>query len=340
MMLSLIDVVVVGLTLDAGGNNAKFVKYLLGQNNNLECGWLHKCWFRNVFLNMESKIFVWFCSTHNLKSMRNQLKASSGSEKATRHFHDVENTYFGWSGVVNQWNDELIRMKRNNLRLTDLSIDAVNPDKWNKMRVTFAKAVFSKKTLSHGISHHSTLLNCEQEIAKLKVDKTGERNGKCTYTKRVNALVIKSNEKPNTTLFVKSNISCLQFRTYVGALFNDIYMQKKVQFNRSNIENIEIRIKYILSYFFNWYKCRENREKCKDSYEGKLWNSSVLSPITYYNIRLGVIGFLEYSKYLLFKYHHVEFIPCLHSNTSSLEAHFSLMRWYGADTASNYEKYI
>ena len=71
--------------------------------------------------------------------------------------------------------------------------------------------------------------------------------------------------------------------------------------------------------------------------KANLSNSSLLSPITYYNLQLETIVFLEYSNYLLFNYPQVEFIPCLHSNTSSLEAHSSLMCWYGADTASNYE---
>ena len=40
---------------------------------------------------------------------------------------------------------------------------------------------------------------------------------------------------------------------------------------------------------------------------------------------------------MLEKYTDLEYIPSLHSNTSSLEAHFSLMLCYGADTPSIYE---
>ena len=137
---------------------------------------------------------------------------------------------------------------------------------------------------------------------------------------------------------MKSDISCLQFRTYVGALYNELFLNKKVKITRDNIGKIENRIKYLLSYFIDWYRCREKREKSKDSYGGKLWSSSVLSPITYYNMRLGVIGFLEYSKYVLCNYPDVSAILILHSNQSSLEAHFSLMRYHGAYTPSNYER--
>ena len=71
-------------------------------------------------------------------------------------------------------------MERNNFRLTDLAIEAIQLDKWNKMRVTLSKDVFSKKTLSKVIAHHSTLLDCDQEIAKIESGKSEERNGKCT----------------------------------------------------------------------------------------------------------------------------------------------------------------
>ena len=58
MMLSTIDVVVVGITLDSGGNNARFVKYFLGQSNNVESGWLKRVWFPNVFSEVRKNIYV------------------------------------------------------------------------------------------------------------------------------------------------------------------------------------------------------------------------------------------------------------------------------------------
>ena len=117
-----------------------------------------------------------------------------------------------------------------------------------------------------------------------------------------------------------------------------LFLNRKINITRDNIGKIENRIKYLLSYFIDWYMCRDKREKSKDSYGGKLWSSSVLSPITYYNMRLGVIGFLEYCKYVLHNFPTVIDILILHSNQSSIEAHFSLMRFHGADTPANYER--
>ena len=57
-------------------------------------------------------------------------------------------------------------------------------------------------------------------------------------------------------------------------------------------------------------------------------------------MNLGAIGYIEYSRYILAKYLEIEYIPSLHSNTSSLEAHFSLMYWHKADTPEKYEKTV
>ena len=134
----------------------------------------------------------------------------------------------------------------------------------------------------------------------------------CMYTKRANTLVLKSHEISSTSYSVKSDISCLQFCTYVGALYNQLFLNRKINITHDNIGKIENRIKYLLSYFIDWYMCRDKREKSKDSYGGKLWSSSVLSPITYYNMRLGVIGFLEYCKYVLHNFPTVIDILILH----------------------------
>ena len=54
-------------------------------------------------------------------------------------------------------------------------------------------------------------------------------------------------------------------------------------------------------------------------------------------MHLGCIGFLGYIKYMLHNYPELHYVPVLHANTSSLESHFSLMRWYRADTPVKYE---
>ena len=61
-----------------------------------------------------------------------------------------------------------------------------------------------------------------------------------------------------------------------------------------------------------------------------------MSEITFYNMCLGISGFIEYSKFILENYNFVKHVNVFHTNTSSLEAHFSLMRFYKADTPQGY----
>ena len=107
MCLSMIDITVCGLSLDAGGNNARLVRYLLRGENHVINGWLPVVLFLNFFSPIKCPIFIWYCTTHMLKSCRNQLMASQPKEKCGRDFHNIKNIYFGWQSVINQWNAEV-----------------------------------------------------------------------------------------------------------------------------------------------------------------------------------------------------------------------------------------
>ena len=134
-------------------------------------------------------------------------------------------------------------MELNDFRLTDLTIDAVCPDKWNKMRVHHAKAVFSNKTCSQAVSACSEELRCESEIEKVELTDTDIASGGCIETKRANFLMEKCLESDDISMFLKSDISCLQFWVYIGGLYNNLFMQKDTNINRKDISLIEQRIR-------------------------------------------------------------------------------------------------
>ena len=92
-----------------------------------------------------------------------------------------------------------------------------------------------------------------------------------------------------------------------------------------------------MSYFAEWYACRKTRKDHIDINVINIWDKGVMSNITYYIMHLGCIGFLGYCKYMLKTNHNLVYVPVLHANTSSLESHFSLMRWHHADTPAKYE---
>ena len=95
--------------------------------------------------------FVFF--TRNVKNVRNQLLASSGTTGAPWVFHDIKYVPFGWTVIKDQWKREVERINQQQAPESDLSESAIFPDSWNKMRVTHAKAVFSEKTLTEEMTH-------------------------------------------------------------------------------------------------------------------------------------------------------------------------------------------
>ena len=66
-------------------------------------------------------------------------------------------------------------------------------------------------------------------------------------------------------------------------------------------------------------------------------SNTFMSNITYTNLRHGIAGFFKYARIVLALPNPPSYVPFLHSNTSSLEAHFSLMRSCNADTPSTYQ---
>ena len=111
--------------------------------------WLDEehCYTRNIF-DPKRRIYFWFCMTHGLKAMRNQLLASQ--QNGSKSFVDSYGTNFGWAYVVklNHYldNENTPELKRN-VRLND---KAANPTNYRKMSVSLAKIIFEHKTLSYG----------------------------------------------------------------------------------------------------------------------------------------------------------------------------------------------
>ena len=144
MCLSLVHINITSIVFDAGGNNRRLHQLLMHGKTQVENGRLERISFPKMFLGAGHPIFVWYCSTRNLKSCRNQLLTSSGKDNAARQFHDRYNVFFGWQNIVEQWKREHNRTNRGELPLTKLSLSSVYPDTWKKMRATHANAIFTQ----------------------------------------------------------------------------------------------------------------------------------------------------------------------------------------------------
>ena len=77
MRCKTVGVRVLGMVCDAGGNNARLYKLLAGHSSLPEGGWLELEYVqvKNPW-DIERCICVFYCSTHDLKAMRNALLMS------------------------------------------------------------------------------------------------------------------------------------------------------------------------------------------------------------------------------------------------------------------------
>ena len=135
---------VYGLVLDAGGNNAKFISILRDSKKVPDCSWLSEdlCYIHNPY-DTSRRVYFYFCMTHGLKAMRNQLLASS--QDGSKAFQDKDDVPFGWALMV----ETLERLKNSavprNVRITE---KIVRPNNFSKMNVSDAKIAFEKKMMS------------------------------------------------------------------------------------------------------------------------------------------------------------------------------------------------
>ena len=155
-MMKLIEVRIVGFVSDTGGNNVRPNKLL---RNGKEIGnilWLEDedVTFQDFTTFRQTMIATWLCSTHNLKSNRNQLNERS------RTFLDKDNTPFDFKPIINTHERDTKRSSK----LTKLNLASAFLDLWNKMNVSVAKIPITYETITEMFCHFGEKLQCQDDI--------------------------------------------------------------------------------------------------------------------------------------------------------------------------------
>ena len=86
-------------------------------------------------------------------------------------------------------------------------MSAVAPDSWNKMRVTYAKAEFSERTIAEESLHYLQILKCEDHTTNYKLSNNELREGATLGTQWARILEKKAQEMENVPLSI--NWYCL-----------------------------------------------------------------------------------------------------------------------------------
>ena len=97
----------------------------------------------------------------------------------------------------------------------------------------------SRKTLVYDIVHYSSVLKCNDGMITLTLSDTEISNGETLKIKRACYLNRRASKIVDVSFAVRSGSACLMYRAHIGALFTDLFMNKKIIFTGSDISTLE-----------------------------------------------------------------------------------------------------
>jgi len=303
---------ILGFECNAGGQNARLLKYLRREKDLGTMGWLKD---KHVLINHPAnpmkKIAVWFFSTHQLKNMRNALLRCVDN-----------NQHFSKDGVAMSWSVIVDTFKRDRnwaAPITDMTRAAASPDSWSKMNVSAAKAPFTYKTIIEMMTDLAIQLECVETFIheKLLMDN-------CDIYLHHLSVLKEANKTTHGNVTTSTILATIEYCTHVAIIFNENLMNGELRLSMNNIDEHEGLVRQSMTYFEDWKKDADQSRN----------NKAFLSMITFSDLRICVAGFFAYACLVLNS--GVAFIPMLHSNTSILEAFFSLIRSMKKETARDY----
>jgi len=151
---------VLGFCCDAGGGNTGLMTHLRGGIDIPdEVGWLSEDIIRTPNPYDPSRyIFLFHCSTHGMKAMRNQL-FTSWTSNGKKQFLDGNGNKIGKPVVEEIYQRDRNREINGVAPLTDIREGTVKLSKWSVMDGSEAKRVFAEKTLAECSQHLYTTLD-------------------------------------------------------------------------------------------------------------------------------------------------------------------------------------
>jgi hypothetical protein len=351
--LELINCQVWGWVADGASKNVTAMKIISEMNGATLVpaeGWVAEEYISLIHpIDPTRRLFLWLCSTHQLKSIRNQLWTSRNSGK--RSFVSADGYPFGWDLLKEQLDRDKTRGSPHT-HLTDASLLL---DGWAKMSVAFAKAPFRERTVCEALGHICYLA----DVPLPKGDEMiYESNKACCRpllwtpfgAKRHNkligmltvrvaeakaAIIAKKDELDNAFPSIMSKVALLEYQCVTQDLFVDVYMNAELHFCRENINPLKKFIQSKMNYFKNWYDAMAKRQETSA-------DLTFLASTTWTNLRIQVCGFIGFAEHVLNKVSEqdVKYIPMLLSNTSNLESTFSHVRSLGGRDAQSYKTRI
>ena len=104
----------------------------------------------------------------------------------------------------------------------------------------------------------------------------------------------------------------------VSVIFVETLLNKNKYINKDNIVTIKNTLKTALDFFQNWYTKAQEQKNAEHFVN---WEKSLLSMITYNNMKVCICGFIHFAK-LVLDLPKIKYIPMLYCTQSSIESIF------------------
>jgi hypothetical protein len=313
----LIGVQILGLLSDAAGQNARLFHLLRSGKTVGASGYpsIEEVSFPNP-VNPTRSVATYHCSTHNLKACRNQLSHSHNNGSKLFKFKQV---HFGWSEIEECYQRDSVRRAPS----TKLRRASVELDPYSVMCVSYAKAPSARETLLEQCLYISEALECTIDLLRIRPETALE-----IYREVVPML--RENVTEDTAYHVKSALNTLEYTSVVGAIFNDFFLNSRAQITRDNIDQVETEMKDLLSFFDKWF------DEFGPEVAPAIRNKQFVAATTYKNVRTSIAGFFSYCQISFGCENPPDFILASHSNSSSIESVFAMVRNMRRDTPQGF----
>ena len=232
---------VLGMTCDAGSNNSRLLRKLRGDSALPDSSWLLVEYVRtknpfkrkNIIL-LPRYIYLFHCTTHGLKAVRNQLFTSWGEGKNA--LLNVDEDMIAKKVIEECYERELDRGTRGNAPQTRVNGATVNPDGWSKMNISSAVQPTKTKTFIEILTHlyKELEVDIKDQITAASYKVGGQVNGYFAALADHFKLIL--TQKPDLAKpELKNTIASFEWLSHVHEIFNATLMNTSTLIDRSNI---------------------------------------------------------------------------------------------------------
>jgi hypothetical protein len=287
-MTSLFNVHIRAICADSNATNRKLFDQLCNREYHVDTPFLTD--EETYFLNPcnGDKIYVYNCSVHMLKAIRNNvfnsrtefINPTKGKKKTGKELKFGESfAGFGWDLIENLFHEDQVREKNGLTPIARLSKDIVYLNSWSKMKVPLAKRVLSPAVISALIVKGIKTCNIpDSEILwsapEIIDNHFRQKQGQTHYGVLLHRLTELESRFPATKQ--EKNIQLAKFIAIFNDYFIELFLHAQKCITKINVDAIIDDVKNSNQFLLDWRRTleMESERKIKRSKEESLQEAS------------------------------------------------------------------